>query len=358
VNDTLQMMKALSEADGVVGYEHEVRAKMTEYLGPLSDELMRDRLGSIVGKKVGDANGPKVLIVGHMDEVGWMVTSISDKGFLWMHPLGGWWPHVMLAQRVKIKGTRGDHIGIIGSKAPHALTAEERGKVLQIKDMFIDVGARSREEVEEMGISPGDAVIPLSEFTTLGNGELMVGKALDNRAGCGVAVEVLQRLQGKSHPNVVYSGATVQEEVGCRGAQTLAHLVQPDVAIAVDTGLAYDTPGYENSHTTCNVGDGPLMLLADSTMIPHPRLRKLVMDTAKELGINIQVDALSGGGTDGANIHRAGIGCPTIALGFATRYIHSHSAVLSKRDFDGLVTLISGLVEKLDQGAVEDLLSW
>lgn len=355
MDDLLQMMKDLSETDGVVGYEHEVRGKLKAYLEPFSDEIMTDRLGSIVGKHVGESTGPKILVAGHMDEIGWMVTSITEKGFLRLQPLGGWWPHVMLAQRVRVKGSQGDVLGIIGSKPPHTLDASERTKVLEMKDMFIDVGARSREEVIEMGIAPGDPILPVSDFTTMRNGELMVGKALDNRAGCGVAIEVMRRLANRKHPNVVYSGATVQEEVGCRGAQTLANLVMPDIAFAVDTGIAYDTPGLESNPMDCNVGDGPLMLLYDTSMIPHVGLRRLVTNTAKDLGIKIQVDALTAGGTDGARIHMAGIGCPTIAIGFATRYIHSHSAILSRSDFENVVNLICAVIERLDAATVEEL---
>lgn len=355
MDELLQLMKALTEADGVPGYEREVRVKMNEYLESLSDEIVRDKLGGIAGKKIGDPAGPKVLIAGHMDEVGWMVTSITEKGFLRFQPLGGWWPHVLLAQRVRVKTAKGDVLGIVGSKPPHALTAEERNKVLQLKDMFIDVGAKSKEDAEEMGIAPGDPIVPMSEFTTMRGGELFVGKALDNRAGCAVAVEVLRRLQGEKHPNVVYSGATVQEEVGLRGAATLSNLVQPDVAFAIDVGLAYDTPGLDSHPTKCNVGEGPLLLLYDASMIPHVALRRLVQDTAKELGIRLQVDALPGGGTDGGKFHLTGVGCPTVAIGFATRYIHSHTAILSRSDFEQVVNLVTALVKKLDRETVEAL---
>jgi len=353
---TLEMMKELSELDGPSGYEHEVRKKMNTYLAPLTDEVLRDRLGSIVGKKIGQADGPKILIAGHMDEVGWMVTGVTEKGFLRFSPLGGWWPNVMLSQRVRVQTTDGrSYVGIIGSKPPHILTREERDRVVPIKDMFIDIGASSKANVEEMGICPGDPITPVSDFMTMRNDELMVGKALDNRAGCAASVDVLRRLQGEVHPNVVYSGATVQEEVGSRGAMTLASLVQPDIAIAIDVGIAYDAPGLESHPASCNLGDGPLMLIFDATMIPHVGLRRMVVQTAKELGIKLQVDAIEGGGTDAANFHLNDAGCPSIALGFATRYIHSHTAILSRKDYDDVVTLVTALVKKLDKDTVREL---
>lgn len=357
MDELTKMLKELTELDGVPGFEKEVRMKMNEYLTPLSDEIVRDRLGGIVGKKVGQSNGPTVLLAGHLDEVGWMVSSISDKGFLRFHPLGGWSPSVMLAQRVKVKTHKGDYIGVIGSKPPHTLTAEERNKVVQIKDMFIDIGARNKAEVEEMGIRLGDPITPVSEFTTMRNGELWVGKALDNRAGCALAVEVLKRLQGEEHPNVVYSGATVQEEVGTRGAATLANLVKPDIAFALDVGLSYDTPGAESPNNSVSMGDGPLIFLYDTTMIPHVGLRNLVIDTAKEIGINLQVDVLTGGGTDAAKFHLSGSGCPSIALGFAPRYIHSHTAIMSRSDFEQAATLVTAVIKKLDHKTVEEILN-
>lgn len=355
MDQTAKMMKELSEVNGVPGYERDARLKVEEYLHPVSEELLKDRLGSVVGKKTGQADGPRILIAGHLDEVGWMVTYVTENGFLRFQSLGGWWSQVMLAQRVAIKGNKGDIVGVIGSKPPHALSPEERNKALQISDMFIDIGARSREEVEEMGIRPGDMITPVSEFFEMRNGELWAGKALDNRAGCGVAIEVLRKLQGENHPNVVFSGGTVQEEIGTRGAGTLANVVKPDISIAVDVGLAYDTPGFDNHQGSCNIGDGPLVLLYDVSMVPHPGLRHLVFDTAKELGIHIQTDALTGGGTDAAKFHINNTGCPSIAIGFATRYIHSHTAILSRKDFEQVVELITGVIKKLDAKTVEEL---
>jgi putative aminopeptidase FrvX len=355
MDERAKMMQALSEVDGVPGYERDVRLKMEEFLQPISDEILKDRLGSVVGKKTGQADGPRVLVAGHMDEVGWMVTFVTKEGFLRFQPLGGWWPNVMLAQRVRIKGSKGDIVGVIGSKPPHALSPEERNKAVPIKEMFIDIGARSKDEVEEWGIRPGDPITPVAEFFEMRGGEVWAGKALDNRAGCGVAIEVLKALQGVDHPNVVYSGGTVQEEVGTRGALTLANVVQPDIAIAVDVGLAYDTPGFETHDASCNIGDGPLVLLFDLSMIPHAGLRHLVFDTAKEIGINVQVDALAGGGTDAAKFHLNNIGCPSIAIGFATRYIHSHTALLSRKDFEQAAELITALIKKLDRKTVDAL---
>lgn len=351
-----QMMKRLSEVDGVPGFEKEVRAEMEGLLRPLSDEIMKDRLGSIVGVKRGQADGPRILVAGHMDEIGFIVSHVTPKGFIKFQQLGGWWPHSVLSQRVKIKTERGDVVGIVGAKAPHVITAEERGKVMKLEDMYIDIGASSPEEVREMGVYPGDPIVPAAEFFTMKEGRLWVGKALDNRSGCALAVEVLNRLQNESHPNVVYAGATVQEEVGLRGAATLAELVKPDIALAIDVGVSMDTPGLESLQIPCDMDKGPMVVLLDASMVPHPGLRNLVLNTARELQIPVQTEITMGGGTDGGRFHMNGIGCPSIALGFATRYIHTHSAIMSRRDFEQTAELVTEVIKRLSREKVEDLL--
>ena len=358
-NELTKLMKDLSETDGVPGFEREVRLKMKEYLEPVSSEILQDRLGGIVGKKAGAENGPRILLAGHLDEIGWMVTHITDTGYIKFHQLGGWWSHVMLSQRVKIKSRKGDIIGLVGSKAPHALSAEERDKVQKQSDLFIDLGARDKAHAQEMGIRPGDWIVPVSEFMTMRDGELWAGKALDNRLGCALALEVMKRLEGEQHDNIVYGGATVQEEVGTRGAQVMANLVQPDIAFALDVGLAYDHPGYDTANLSpANVGGGPLIFIYDAHMIAHQGLRDLVMDTAEELGLPYQVQTMVAGGTDGAKFHLNGIGCPTLAFGFATRYIHSHTAVASAVDFENAVTLLTEVVKKLNRAKVDELQSF
>lgn len=351
-----QMMKELTETDGVPGHERDVHVKVKSYLEPLSEEILKDRLGGLVGKKTGLENGPRVLLAGHLDEIGFMVTQITPKGFLRFSQLGGWWPHNVLSQRVKVKTRKGELLGIIGSKPPHVLTKDERDKVMELKDMYIDIGAKDKDDAVAMGVRPGDWIVPVSEFTTMRDGELWVGKALDNRSGCALAIEVLRRLQGEEHPNVVYAGATVQEEVGLRGAGTIANLVEPEIAFALDVGIAYDTPGSESNAMTCNVGDGPLVLLFDATMVPHTGLRDLVMDTAEEIGIPVQVDALAGGGTDAGKFHINGSGCPSLVVGFATRYIHSHNSIMSKSDFEQAATLLTAVIKKLDRDKLNELI--
>lgn len=325
---------------------------MKKYIAPFADEVTTDGLGSLIAKKVGDAAGPKVMIAGHLDEVGFMVTQIDDKGFLRFQTVGGWWSQVMLAQRVTVVTRKGDVTGVIGSKPPHILSPEARKKPVEIKDMFIDIGASSREEASEWGVRPGDMVVPYFEFTVMNNEKLLLAKAWDNRIGCAIAIDVLKQLKGVEHPNTVYGVGCVQEEVGLRGARTSAAVIQPDIGFGVDVGIAGDTPGITEKEAQSKMGKGPQIILYDASMVSHKGLRDLVTDTADELGIPYQFDAIAGGGTDAGSIHLSHKGTPSLAITVATRYIHSHAAMLHRDDYENAVKLIVEVIKRLDQDTV------
>lgn len=197
--DNMQMLKDLTDAKGIPGNEKEPREVMEKYIAPYADEVTTDHLGSLIAKKTGDENGPKIMVAGHLDEIGFMITRIDDNGFLYFQTVGGWWSQVMLAQRVTIMTKKGDVTGVVGSQPPHILSAEQRKKPVDIKDMFIDIGAASKEEAEEFGVRPGDSVVPYFEFTQMNNEKLLLAKAWDNRIGCAIAIEVLKRLKDEQH---------------------------------------------------------------------------------------------------------------------------------------------------------------
>lgn len=351
------LFQELTEASGAPGQEEEVRGLMRKYLEPLSEEILTDNLGSIIAKKTGSLNEPKIMLAGHLDEIALMVTHITSKGYIKFQTLGGWWSQVMLAQRVVIKTRKGDVVGVIGSKPPHILPPEERNKVVQIKDMFIDIGASSADEAKEFGVRPGDPILPICPFTVMKNEKFIMGKALDNRAGCALAVEVLKRLQNMEHPNTVFSGATVQEEVGLRGATTLPHVVNPDIFFALDVGIAGDTPGMsEDQMPNSKCGKGPLIVLYDYSMVPHKKLLDFVLDTAEAEGIPVQFEAMPGGGTDAGRVHLHGKGVPSLVIGFPTRYIHSHAAIMHRDDFENAAKLLAAVIKRLDGETVASLL--
>lgn len=356
LDEQLQMLKDLTDAKGIPGNEREPREVMKRYIEPFADSIDYDGLGSLIAEKKGAAEGPRVLVAGHLDEVGFMVSKIDDKGFISFQTVGGWWSQVMLAQRVTIVTRDGRELtGVIGSKPPHILSADARKKPIDIKDMFIDIGASSKEEAMEWGVRPGDMVAPYFEFTVMNNPDYLLAKAWDNRIGCAIAIDVLRKLKDEQHPNTVFSAGAVQEEIGLRGARTVAAKVKPDIGFAVDVGIAGDTPGVSSKEASGKMGDGPQIVLFDASMVSHKGLRDLVVDTAEEKGIPYQFETIPGGGTDAGSIHLANEGVPSLAVCIPTRYIHSHAAILHKKDYEHAVQLIVEVIKKLDRETVDRL---
>jgi len=356
LDPTLQMFKDLTDANGIAGNERAPREVMKKYIAPYADTVETDNLGSVIAKKVGDESGPKIVVAGHLDEVGFMVTQIDDKGFIKFQTVGGWWSQVMLAQRVTITTRKGDEvIGVIGSKPPHILPADVRNKVVDIKDMFIDIGAASKDEVLECGVRPGDMVTPYFEFNVMKNEKYLLAKAWDNRIGCAIAIDVMKALQNEKHPNILYSVGNVQEEVGLRGAKTATHKIQPDIGFAVDVGVAGDTPGVTAKESTSKMGAGPQIVVYDASMVSHRGLREFVLDVADENNIPYQFEAMAGGGTDAGSIHVTANGVPALSIGIATRYIHSHAGILHRDDYDNAVKLMVEVIKKLDRDAVNKI---
>lgn len=351
MDKSAELLKQLTEAHGVPGYETEVRALLREYMGELG-EVSQDKLGSVICHQAGD--GPRVMLAGHMDEIGFMVNHITEEGFLKFLQLGGWWDQVLLGHRVVVKTRNGDVTGVIGAKPPHLLDAEERDKVVKKKDMFIDVGATSQAEVEEIGVRVGDPIVPQSTFEVLANGKSYLSKAFDNRIGCAVVIDVLEHFAGddQTHPNDLYGVATVMEEVGLRGATTSVRAVDPDVAIILESDIAGDVPGIKNEVSDVVLGGGPTVLIYDARMIPNLPLRDLVVDTAEAEAIPLQFSAIPGGGTDGGAIHLHGTGVPTVVIGVPARHIHSHGAIIHRDDYENAVILVSSLVARLDADTV------
>ncbi len=349
------LLQELTDANGVSGYETEVRKIMKRELEKSADNIEYDKMGSILGIKNGTADAPRIMAVGHMDEVGFMVKEITAEGFIKFLPLGGWWGHVALGQRMRIITSKGIILGVVGSTPPHLLPPEERKKVIEIKDMFIDVGATDKFSVKKkLGINPGDPIVPDSEFTIMANKKAYMAKAFDNRAACAIVLEVMEKLNKVKHPNTVLGGATVQEEVGLRGAATIAHLGDPDVCIIVDTGIAQDMPPNSFAKEE-KLGAGPVILIYDAGMIPNLKLRDLIIKTAKAAKIPFHLSYMAGGATDGGRIHMSRIGVPSIMVGPPVRYIHSHNSILDRADYDNTIKLVVELIKKLDAKTVKSL---
>ncbi len=353
IENTEALLAELTEADGVAGYEREVSAVIKNRFDKLG-KVSKDRMGSLICEAPGKSSSPKIMLAGHMDEIGFMIRSVTSDGFLKFTPLGGWWDQVLLAQRVKIKTAKGEVEGVIGAKPPHLISQDERNKTVQRKQMYIDIGASSDKEVEKAGVRAGDPVVPVSKFTKLAKDGAYMAKAFDDRIGCAVVISALSVL-GKNHPGTVYGVATVQEEVGVRGATTSVEAVDPDAAIILESDISGDVPGISNEESSTKLGGGPSLLLYDARMIPNLKLRDLVIDTAKKGKIPLQFATMEGGATDGGAIHLHKQGVPTVVLGVPTRHIHSHNSIIQRRDFENAVKLLVAVVKKLDGKTVQGL---
>lgn len=349
---TQQLLKELTEAHGVPGYEDEVRELVRGHFEPLG-VIEQDRIGSVVCRQ-GDT-GPKVMLAGHMDEIGFMVHHITDEGFLRFLPLGGWWDQVLLGQQVVVKTHKGDLPGVIGAKPPHLLPSDERDKLVKKKDMYIDIGATSKGDVDDAGVRVGDPVVPAATFQILAGGKAYMSKAFDDRVGVALTTDVLRHFATQPHPNTIYGVATVMEEVGTRGAKTTAEMVDPDVAIILESDICGDVPGIKPEESAVKLGAGPGVLFYDARMIPNLKLRDLVIETARELEIPLQFSTMPGGATDGSQIHLHRFGVPCVVLTVPARHIHSHAAIIHRDDYDRAVQLIVALVGKLDEQTVAAL---
>ena len=346
------LLRRLSLAAGPPGGEEEIRRTVRGILdgvGPIEF----DRLGSLLCTVRGRSDEPRVMLDCHLDEVAFMVQSVTDDGNLAFVTLGNWWGHVLLGQRVDILADGGRIPGVIGCKPPHFLSEDERKRVLPVETMYIDVGASGPADVEQLGIRVGDQAVPCSEFRKLAVDGVVSGKALDNRAGVGVMCRALEELKSGEHPSTVIGVGAVQEEVGARGAVTASTLARPDMALVLECTPADDLPGQTARQAV--LGRGPQIRHFDPTAISSRRLVRFVERTADESGIEIQMAVRRSGGTDAKTILTSGAGVPTVVIGVPARYIHSHVSLLQVRDFDAAVKLVVELVRRLDVESVDAL---
>ena len=296
---------------------------------PYVDEIQVDRLENVIAIKKGKANSPKIMLAAHMDEVGLMVKTITKDGFLQFSKLGGIDDRILPAQKVIVYTKKGQLSGIVGSKPPHIQKEEERKKIITYDDLFIDIGAESKEDAANLGVSLGDVIAFDVKYVNLGR-DVVIGKAFDNRAGCLIMVEALKRL---THTDcTICAVGTVQEEVGLRGAAAAAFGVDPDLALALDVTIAGDVPGVREFDTSVKMGKGPALTISDSGLITHPKVLRWLKETAEEKKIPYQIESGLLGSTDAARISITRQGIPSGNISIATRYIHSPVGMLSLKD--------------------------
>ena len=352
-DEQLKLLKDLTEAKGISGDEKEVSRVVKNYLQGYVDEFDYDNLGSIIAIKKGQQD-LKLMFSGHIDEVGFIVSHIEENGFLRMNPVGGWWGHVVPAHKVSVK-TMDDKVyyGIIGSIPPHGMKQDVRNKVMEIKDMYVDLGVKDKKEVLDLGINVGDSIIPYTEFMVMNNPDYVCSKAFDDRIGAAVIVEVLSNLKGKKTAASIYGVGSVQEEVGLRGARTAAYKINPDIAIAIDVTLSHDVPNVQK--TDCKLGNGIALSLMDSSVIANRGLFKILRNICQEKNIPFTYDCMSAGGTDSGEISKSRDGVINMTLSLPCRYFHSHYSIVSLTDYNACVDLLTEFALRLDSNMLEEI---
>jgi len=337
------LLKKIITASGVSGYESEIAKIMYEELKKSCDEVAIDNFGNVIAKK--GSGKKKVMLAAHMDEIGLLVKNITKDGFVGFIKVGGIDDRILPAQRMVIKSKKGDCSGIIGVKPPHLQKEEERRQGIKYEDMFIDIGCKTKEEA--LGkIAIGDAVIFEPNAGAL-NEKLFYGKAIDNRAGCFALLKIMEKAKGDAQ---IFAVATVQEEVGLKGAKTSSFKVSPDFAIVIDTNVAGDTPQIKERESALKLGEGVGITIMEASgrgLIVSEKIRDLLIETAGKNKIKYQIDVIEGGMTDGAVIYMNREGIPTGALAIPTRYVHSPCGVFNIDDLNACVELAVKVVGEI-----------
>jgi len=352
---TLDLIEELSDARGVSGFEDEVLnviRRHGEGLGEWKEDAMRNLYLRYKNRKEGR---PVLMLDAHTDEVGFMVKAIHPNGTLDFIALGGWVASCVPAHRVLIRNCRGEWIpGIIASKPPHFISEAEKKLAPEISEMVIDVGAFGDEDIrEEYGISIGAPVVPDVSFEYSASGDVMIGKAFDDRLGSAAIISTLKELADDGAlPLNVTAAFAVQEEIGLRGAVVTAHTVNPDIAIVFEGSPADDTVFVGHDAQTA-LRKGPMLRHIDSSMLTNPRFQRFALDTARAAGIPVQEAVRSGGGTNAGAIHLADKAIPVIVIGIPVRYIHTHYGIASYSDFENSVRLASEVIRRLDEGIIK-----
>jgi endoglucanase len=352
----ISLLSELTNAPAPSGYEGPVREILKREFQAAGLDVSTDGLGSIIGVLHGPSSGPRIMLAAHMDEVGGIVRFITPDGMIKFQLSGGWLDQALVDQRWTIMTANGRVTAVSGLKSGHVTPAEERNRVTPREDVFLDVGAKTREEAEALGIRPGDAIAPASSLQALAAGRY-VGKALDDRLGCVMLIETIRRLKerGVQTPNTLYFVGTVQEEIGARGAHTAAAAVKPALGISLEAGIAADHPGGREDLAQEKLGRGPVLYLADAGMLVNLSLRDLVFQVAKQSKIPLQTEVTNGGFEDSMQLQSYGTGLPAANIAVATRYLHSHNSVFDRADLDQAIDLVVKLVMQLDAGKVAEI---
>ncbi|MBF0779845.1 MULTISPECIES: glutamyl aminopeptidase [unclassified Granulicatella] len=348
-------IKELTELQSTSGFEHNVRQYMIEKMTPLVDRIEQDGLGGVFGiREHQDKQAPKVMVAAHMDEVGFMVSQITDRGLFKVISLGGWNPYVISAQRFTLQTSKGDYPCVSSSIPPHLLRGTNGQSQVSVDSILFDAGFESKEEAETFGVRPGDTIVPLVDTILTANGKRIISKAWDNRYGCTVVLDALETLQNTKLPNTLIAGANVQEEVGLRGAKGSTTKFKPDVFFAVDCSAADDT--VTTNGTFGHLGKGTLLRLQDPSFILLRGMREFLLDIAHTHHIPYQY-FVSKGGTDAGAAHQSHYGVPSAVIGVVARYIHTHQTLFSIEDYEAARELLIQVIKALDSSTLNTIKS-
>lgn len=343
--DHIALLEQLSNAFGPPGHEDDVRDILIDVTKPLVDELRVDRVGNVIATRRG-SQSDVLLLDAHMDEVGFLVAYVEDSGFLRLSPLGGWDARVLPAHALTIRGRDGGRVrGVIGTLPPHITADTDRTKAFPLPDLFVDIGAGSSDDAAAMGVDVGCAVAPGYGFERIGD-DLVMGKAFDDRAGCTIAVSALEALQGTDIDMTLVVTFTTSEEVGLRGARTVADQVQPAIAIALEGTTAVDVPGVSGAKKLASMGRGPAITIADSGIIASRQVTDRIQDIGKANAIPYQMKLPGGGGTNAAAYQPAGQGALVGVIAVPVRYIHAPLSLLRPSDLDASVRLTAAFARE------------
>lgn len=357
LDEVYNYIKTMCEVIGPSGREHDVKGIVVEFVKDFADKVWVDALGNVVAFKRGRGGGSRLMIAAHMDEIGLFVSHIDENGFLRVQPIGGIQERSLAFQRVLIK-TRDGRVyrGVIGLKPPHAAKPEESRQIPELRELFVDVGASSRDEVKNMGIDVGDVVVFDRDVTRLTTSRI-TGKAFDDRVGLVVALKAFQLVENNEVD--VYIVATVQEEVGLKGARTAAFAINPHIGLAIDVTVANDVPGVAQHEWCTALGKGPAIKISDgrgaSGIIVHKEIVDKLIEVAKKLGIPYQLEVLPGGTTDASVIQLNREGVPTGVVSIPTRYLHSAVEMVDLNDVVNAIKLVKGFMESITSDWVRSL---
>jgi endoglucanase len=341
-----ELQKKLSELLGVSGHEEEVRTFILEEIEKrgLADKAWIDQLGNVLAIKKGNVGENRILLDAHIDEIGFMVSHITKKGFLRFVSIGGWDNRILLGQSVILKSSNGKLFhGIIGSKPPHLTSIDDRKKVVDIPNMYIDIGMTSMDEVLDNNINIGTIGTLYSPFVEFPNG-MVRGKAFDDRTGCNVLLHTMMLLKEIEHTDTVLFNFAVQEEVGGQGAIIGTYKLKPTMALAIENTTAADVPGIREDKIPVYVGHGPAITVADRTIISNPKINDRLIKNAEYEKIPYQFKKPRYGGTDAAKIQVSRGGVPSSVVSVPCRYIHSPTSLLKLEDILETVKLLDAFI--------------